>query len=57
MIDEEIKRFKHLGILKQDVSPYSSPIMLIAGKKFKKRTITDQGFERIGYREEIQAFL
>ena len=32
MTDKEIKWLVHLGILKQSMSPYSSPIMLIARK-------------------------
>ena len=38
MIDKEMQRFIHLGIFKQDISLYSSPIMLIVRKNtnFKK---------------------
>ena len=30
MIDTYMQRLAHLGILKQDISPYSSPTMIIA---------------------------
>ena len=32
MIDKEMQGFVHFGISKQDMSPYSSPIMLVARK-------------------------
>ena len=45
MIDEEMQRLVHLGILKKDMSPYSSPIMLIARENSSwKRIITDLRF-------------
>ena len=45
MIDKEMQRLIHLGILKQDMVPYSSPIMLIARKALSlKRIITDFRF-------------
>ena len=41
MIDKELQRLAHFGILKKDISPYSSPIMLIARKNSGlKRIIT-----------------
>ena len=45
MIDKEIQRLVHLGILKRDMALYSSPIMLIARKIYGlKRIITDFRF-------------
>ena len=45
MIDKEAQKLVHLAILKQDVSPYSSLIMLIARKiSSMKRIITDFRF-------------
>ena len=42
MIVKELKSLVHLCILKQDMSPYSSPIMLIATKNSNlQRIITD----------------
>ena len=41
MIEKEMQRLVHLGILKKDMSQYSSPIMLIARKNsLLKRIIT-----------------
>ena len=45
MIEKDVQRMVHLGILKKDMSPYSSPIILIAGKNSSlKRIITDIRF-------------
>ena len=45
MTDKEMQRLVHLGILKQDMSSYSSPIVLIVRKNScLKRTITDFRF-------------
>ena len=43
--DSQMQRLVHLGILTQDMAPYSSPIMLIARKNSHlKRIITDIRF-------------
>ena len=45
MIDKEMQNLINLDILRQDLSPYSSPIMLIARKNLNlRRTITDFTF-------------
>ena len=45
MIDKEMQRLGHLGILKQDMYPCSSPIMLIAAENSNlKGIITNFGF-------------
>ena len=45
MIDKVMQRLVHLGILKQDISPYSSPTMLTDRKNTNlKRIITDLKF-------------
>ena len=42
LIDKEMKRLCYLGILKEGLSPYSSPVMLISGKLTKdKRVVTE----------------
>ena len=42
ILEKEMKRLCYLGILKEDVSAYSSPIMLISRKMTKdKRVVTD----------------
>ena len=42
ILDREMKRLCHLGILKEGFSAYSSPVMLISRKGTKdKRVITD----------------
>ena len=44
MVDKDMQKLVHIGILKQDMSPYS-PIMLNARKKSRlKRIITDFRF-------------
>ena len=41
LIDKEMKRLWYLGILKDGLSPYSSPVMLISRKLTKdKRVVT-----------------
>ena len=41
-IDKEMKRLCYLGILKEEFSAYSSPVMLISRKVMKdKRVVTD----------------
>ena len=45
MIDKELQRLAHLGLLQQNISAYSSPIMLIARKNSNlNRMITDFRF-------------
>ena len=39
MIDKEMQRLVHLGILKQHMPSYSSPIMFIAKKISSLKTI------------------
>ena len=57
MIDKEMQRMAHFGISKRDVSPYSSPIMLIARKNFSlKRSITDFRFLNSGLQRVNVAF-
>ena len=42
MIDKEMKRLCYLGILKEGISPYASPVMLISRNLTKyKRVVTD----------------
>ena len=42
ILDKEMKRLCYLGILKEDFSTYSSPVMLISKKMTKdKRVVTD----------------
>ena len=42
LIDKEMKRLCHMGILKEGFSAYSSPVMLISRKSTKdKRVVTD----------------
>ena len=42
ILDKEMKRLCHLGILKQGFSAYSSPVMLISRKMTRdKRVVTD----------------
>ena len=57
MIDKEMQRSVHLGILKKDMSPYSSPIMLIARKNFGlKKIITDFRYLIVDCKELIWPF-
>ena len=42
ILDKEMKRICYLGILKEGISAYSSPVMLISKKVMKeKRVVTD----------------
>ena len=42
ILDKEMKRLCYLGILKEDLSAYSSPVMLISRKVTQdKRVVTD----------------
>ena len=48
-INKEMKRLCYLGILKEEFSPYSSPVMLISRKLTKdKREVT--GFKHLNVR-------
>ena len=51
ILDKEMKRLCYLGIVKEDLSAYSSPVMLISRKVTQdKRVVTEQLGISIGKR-------
>ena len=51
MMDKEMINLVHLGILKKDMQPYTTPIMLIARENSDlKKIITDFGIQIADFR-------